>query len=105
MSFQVQVVNDLPLQVDLPDDSAHQQMLAMFRAYAGESARPYAHQSEVWTQILAGESTLLVAGTAGGKTLAEAVPHFYKLFRATQPKDRTRRALWMYPTLALLEDQ
>src|SRR2546427_4670648 len=105
MSFNFQVVNELPLQVDVAHDFAHQQMLAIFRAYAGKDARPYSHQSNVWTQVLKGESTFLVAGTAAGKTLAQAVPHFYKLLWARQPNDRKRRVLWMYPALALLEDQ
>jgi ATP-dependent helicase YprA (DUF1998 family) len=104
MSLEIQVTNELPLQANLPEDCAHQQMLDIFLAYAGPHAKPYAHQGEVWGQLAAGRSAFVVAGTASGKTLAAAVPLFYKLFRARAPQCISR-ALWMYPTIALLEDQ
>lgn len=104
MSLEIRVTNEPPLQANLLEDVAQQQLLNIFRAYAGPHTRPYVHQAEVWEKIAAGQNTFVVAGTASGKTLAAAVPLFYKLFRAPEPQ-RIRHALWMYPTIALLEDQ
>jgi DEAD/DEAH box helicase domain-containing protein len=59
---------------------------------------------KVWKQLSAGQSTFVAAGTASGKTLAVAVPLFYKLFKAAG-LHHISHALWMYPTIALLEDQ
>ena len=98
------VTNEPPLQADLLGDVVHREMLDIFRTYTGLYARPYVHQVEVWRQIVTNQSAFVIAGTASGKTLAAAVPLFHKLFRA-QESQRIRRALWMYPTIALLEDQ
>lgn len=62
---------------------------------------PFKHQADAFH--LVGEQSqeaYLVAGTASGKTLAIAVPLFYKL-----KTKQIRRILLMYPTIALLEDQ
>lgn len=104
MSFSMRITNDPPQQLDVSGDVASQELLRIFQAYAGADAKPYSHQAAVWRQVTADQNTLIVAGTASGKTLAVAVPLFYKLFRA-QESQRIRRALWMYPTIALLEDQ
>jgi len=55
----------------------------------------------VFRVVEQGEEVFLVAGTAAGKTLAIALPLFHKLFQA----QGIRRVLFMYPTVALLEDQ
>ena len=104
MSFEIRVTNEPPQQTDVPHDAATRPMLDIFQAYAGLSARPYVHQAEVWERLAANQTAFIVAGTASGKTLAAAVPLFYKLFRA-QERSRIRHVLWMYPTIALLEDQ
>jgi hypothetical protein len=105
MSFSIRVTNEPPQQLDISgDDVTSWQLLSIFQAYAGVAAKPYSHQAEVWRQVAADQSTLIVAGTASGKTLAVAVPLFYKLF-CVQDTQRIRRTLWMYPTIALLEDQ
>jgi DEAD/DEAH box helicase domain-containing protein len=104
MSLEIRVTNKLPEQADAPNDSIFRHMLDIFQAYAGTLAKPYTHQAKVWESLAANQNTFIVAGTASGKTLAVAVPLFYKLFRA-QESQCIRRALWMYPTIALLEDQ
>lgn len=102
MSSEIRVTNQPPDQTGV---TAHlRPMLEIFQGYVGSRDRPYTHQAQVWEQHSRGKSTYVVAGTASGKTLAEAVPLFYKLFRAAEG-ERIRRALWMYPTIALLEDQ
>jgi DEAD/DEAH box helicase domain-containing protein len=104
MATNIHVANDLPQQADIPSDVVSQHMLSIFQSYAGARVKPYVHQAEVWEKIAAGQNTFVVAGTASGKTLAAAVPLFYKLFRVQEPQ-RIRHALWIYPTIALLEDQ
>ena len=61
---------------------------------------PFSHQAEVFRLIAGSQEVFLVAGTAAGKTLAVGVPLFHKL-RSGQ----VRRAMFLYPTIALLEDQ
>jgi len=65
------------------------------------SAAPFEHQAKGWTKISQNEEVGLVAGTAAGKTLTTAVPLLDKLFR----QKSIRKILFLYPTLALLEDQ
>ena len=63
-------------------------------------ARLYAHQAETLDRIAAGEDVALVAPTAGGKTLAFALPLLDRLAREPGAK-----ALCVYPTNALIHDQ
>lgn len=92
-----------------PPEFAHvgpdlQDMLVTFRNLLGPDTRPYVHQAKVWEQYLRREETFLVAGTASGKTLAMAVPLFHKLF-PSGGNGSAGHAVWLYPTVALLEDQ
>jgi DEAD/DEAH box helicase domain-containing protein len=60
----------------------------------------YAHQREVWDAAARGEHVIVTTGTASGKTLAFNLPVLDGLAR--EPK---KRALYLYPTKALAQDQ
>src|SRR3954463_7100112 len=60
----------------------------------------YAHQRAVWDVAARGEHVLVTTGTASGKTLAFNLPVLDELAR--RPKSR---ALYLYPTKALAQDQ
>jgi DEAD/DEAH box helicase domain-containing protein len=60
----------------------------------------YAHQRAAWEAAARGEHVLTTTGTASGKTLAFNLPVLDALAR--QPKSR---ALYLYPTKALAQDQ
>jgi DEAD/DEAH box helicase domain-containing protein len=62
--------------------------------------RLYAHQREVWDATARGEHVVVTTGTASGKTLAFNLPVLDALAR--EPKTR---ALYLYPTKALAQDQ
>jgi Lhr-like helicase len=76
-------------------------IIEQFRAFLGDRrAEPLRHQTEAFGKVLDGEAVRLVAGTASGKTLSVALPLFEKLERG-----EVRKLLFLYPTLALMEDQ
>jgi DEAD/DEAH box helicase domain-containing protein len=60
----------------------------------------YAHQRAAWDSAARGEHTLVTTGTASGKTLAFNLPVLDALAR-----DPKSRALYLYPTKALAQDQ
>jgi DEAD/DEAH box helicase domain-containing protein len=60
----------------------------------------YAHQRETWDAAARGEHVLVATGTASGKTLAFNLPVLDALAR-----DPATRALYLYPTKALAQDQ
>jgi DEAD/DEAH box helicase domain-containing protein len=60
----------------------------------------YAHQRDAWDEASQGRHVIVTTGTASGKTLAFNLPVLDAL--ATDPK---RRALYLYPTKALAQDQ
>src|ERR1044072_8334191 len=60
----------------------------------------YGHQAEAWAAAARGEHFVVTTGTASGKTLAFNLPILDALAR--EPK---RRALYLYPTKALAQDQ
>jgi DEAD/DEAH box helicase domain-containing protein len=60
----------------------------------------YAHQAEAWEATRNGEHVVVTTGTASGKTLAFNLPVLDAL--AAEPK---LRALYLYPTKALAQDQ
>ena len=82
-----------PFPDDLPD-SVKQTLLA-----AGIHSL-YSHQSEAWTRSHRGENIILSTGTASGKTLAYNLPVFASLLQ-----DENARALYVFPTKALAQDQ
>jgi DEAD/DEAH box helicase domain-containing protein len=62
--------------------------------------RLYAHQAEAWEAASRGDNVIVTTGTASGKTLAFNLPVLSAL--AADPK---HRALYLYPTKALAQDQ
>jgi DEAD/DEAH box helicase domain-containing protein len=60
----------------------------------------YAHQADAWEAATRGESFVVTTGTASGKTLAFNLPVLDALAR-----DPKQRALYLYPTKALAQDQ
>jgi DEAD/DEAH box helicase domain-containing protein len=60
----------------------------------------YAHQRDAWDVAARGEHLILATGTASGKSLAFNLPVLDAIAR--EPKNR---ALYLYPTKALAQDQ
>jgi DEAD/DEAH box helicase domain-containing protein len=60
----------------------------------------YAHQRDAWDVASRGEHLILATGTASGKSLAFNLPVLDAIAR--EPKER---ALYLYPTKALAQDQ
>src|SRR5205823_11793942 len=60
----------------------------------------YTHQAEAWEAAARGEHLIVTTGTASGKTLAFNLPVLDALAR-----DPRNRALYLYPTKALAQDQ
>jgi DEAD/DEAH box helicase domain-containing protein len=60
----------------------------------------YTHQADAWDAAQRGEHVIVTTGTASGKTLAFNLPVLDALAR--EPKNR---ALYLYPTKALAQDQ
>jgi len=60
----------------------------------------YAHQRDAWDVVVRGEHLILATGTASGKSLAFNLPVLDAIAR--EPKER---ALYLYPTKALAQDQ
>src|SRR5437868_13051610 len=62
--------------------------------------RAYVHQRAVWDAAARGDHVVVTTGTASGKSLAFNLPVLDAIAR--QPKTR---ALYLYPTKALAQDQ
>jgi len=62
--------------------------------------RLYSHQAEAIDRVREGKNVLVVTGTASGKTLAYVVPIIEMLV-----SDRQARAVLLFPTKALCQDQ
>ncbi len=60
----------------------------------------YAHQAETWAAAARGESVVVTTGTASGKSLAFSLPVLDAIAR-----EPAARALFLYPTKALAQDQ
>ncbi|WP_304221895.1 DEAD/DEAH box helicase [Gracilinema caldarium] len=60
----------------------------------------YTHQAEVWNCVRKGEHTVVVTPTASGKTLCYNLPALQALL-----EDEHARALYLFPTKALSQDQ
>ncbi|MDR0377534.1 MAG: DEAD/DEAH box helicase [Spirochaetaceae bacterium] len=63
-------------------------------------AQIYSHQREVWDETRRGRNVVVVTPTASGKTLCYNLPVLQTLIR-----DETARALYLFPTKALSQDQ
>jgi len=81
----------------LPDDLDPR--LASALLAAGIDAL-YRHQAEAWEAVRRGEDIVVTTGTASGKSLAFNLPVLDAIAR-----DRKTRALYLYPTKALAQDQ
>ncbi|HXN89854.1 MAG TPA: DEAD/DEAH box helicase [Candidatus Sulfotelmatobacter sp.] len=62
--------------------------------------RLYSHQAEAYTAVRLGRHLVVVTPTASGKTLCYNLPVLQRLL-----EDPERRALYIYPTKALAQDQ
>jgi len=60
----------------------------------------YSHQLSAWTETRAGKNIILATGTASGKTLSYNLPVL-----ATMLHNPKARALYLFPTKALAQDQ
>lgn len=60
----------------------------------------YSHQTEAIASVLSGRDTVIVTPTASGKTLCYNLPVLQGILT-----DRSSRALYMFPTKALAQDQ
>jgi DEAD/DEAH box helicase domain-containing protein len=60
----------------------------------------YVHQAETWEAVAREESVVVTTGTASGKSLAFSLPVLDAIAR-----EPTARALFLYPTKALAQDQ
>ena len=60
----------------------------------------YSHQLSAWTQIRAEKNIILATGTASGKTLSYNLPVLTTMLRNPEA-----RALYLFPTKALAQDQ
>jgi DEAD/DEAH box helicase domain-containing protein len=63
-------------------------------------ARLYTHQAESFDQVAAGRNVVIVTPTASGKTLCYNLPVLNRLMG-----DNHARAMYLFPTKALAEDQ
>ncbi len=63
-------------------------------------AQLYSHQLSAWTHALAHKNIVLATGTASGKTLAYNLPVLFTLI-----ENNDARALYLFPTKALAQDQ
>jgi len=61
---------------------------------------PYTHQAAACRHVLAGRHTVVVTPTASGKSLSYALPTLARILN-----DKNARALWLFPTKALAQDQ
>src|SRR4051812_37336462 len=86
-----------PRTAPLPDELNPKVREALARRGIGEL---YEHQAEAWYAVRAGGNVIVTTGTASGKTLAFNLPVLDTL--AADPKSR---ALYLYPTKALAQDQ
>jgi len=74
---------------------------AVVRAYAERGiAQPYSHQSEAISHVLSGRNVVTITPTASGKTFCYNVPVLNEIVR-----NPGARALYLFPTKALAQDQ
>src|SRR5687768_12675559 len=60
----------------------------------------FSHQAEAWDSVMRQGHTIITTGTASGKSLCFNLPVLHVL-----SVDRQARALYLYPTKALAQDQ
>jgi DEAD/DEAH box helicase domain-containing protein len=86
-----------PRTAPLPDELHPAVRAALARK---DIAELYVHQAEAWEAVQRGEHVVVTTGTASGKTLAFNLPVLDAIAR--EPKSR---AIYLYPTKALAQDQ
>ncbi|MBM3129760.1 MAG: DEAD/DEAH box helicase [Chloroflexi bacterium] len=79
-------------------DDVHPVLIESLRARGLTSL--YTHQATAWRHARAGKHIVVVTGTASGKTLCYNLPVLDRLLR-----DEHARALYLFPTKALAQDQ
>jgi DEAD/DEAH box helicase domain-containing protein len=82
---------------EFPED-LHPQLLAVLRERGYD--RLFVHQREAYDAARAGRNTVVVTPTASGKTLCYNLPILDRIL-----KDPDARALYLFPTKALAQDQ
>jgi DEAD/DEAH box helicase domain-containing protein len=86
-----------PELADFPPD-LHPKLLEVLRGRGYESL--YTHQRKAFDAVQAGRNTVVVTPTASGKTLCYNLPVLDRIL-----KDPDTRALYLFPTKALAQDQ
>jgi DEAD/DEAH box helicase domain-containing protein len=79
-------------------DNLHPALVDALRAQGIDAL--YTHQATAWQRVQAGQHPVVVTGTASGKTLCYNLPVLDRLLR-----DPKARALYLFPTKALAQDQ
>src|ERR687893_215705 len=64
------------------------------------ASRLYSHQREAYERVRVGENVVVATATASGKSLCYKIPAFQNAL-----KKPSNRALFLYPTKALAQDQ
>jgi DEAD/DEAH box helicase domain-containing protein len=82
---------------ELPSDLSPQLSAALIRRHFTQL---FSHQASAWKHIQSGENVVIATGTASGKTLAFQLPVLSAMLENPQA-----RALLIYPTKALAQDQ
>lgn len=78
----------------------HQSLISTLCVQSSGIERLYLHQSQAIESALRGENVVVVTGTASGKTLCYNLPVLHTLLT-----DPNARALYLFPTKALAQDQ
>jgi DEAD/DEAH box helicase domain-containing protein len=94
----VQTLPSRPAQFAEPAAPLSTAVSAALQSFGVE--RLYTHQARALDRARAGEHTVVVTGTASGKTLCYNLPVLETLYR-----DPGARALYLFPTKALAQDQ
>jgi DEAD/DEAH box helicase domain-containing protein len=87
----------LPRHADLPDGLHADVRAALERSGV---TRLYSHQRETWDLLEGGAHVIVATGTASGKSLGFTLPTLHAI-----AADRQTRALYLYPTKSLAQDQ
>src|ERR687893_618820 len=83
--------------VGLPENMHPELASALSKIGVG---RLYSHQRESYERVRAGENVVVATATASGKSLCYKIPAFENAL-----KSAASRALFLYPTKALAQDQ
>ncbi len=94
----VRRIDERPARYGEWPESLDQRLISAFRKRGIE--KPYTHQAKAIGNALAGANTVVVTPTASGKTLCYNTPVIDAIL-----KDPSTRALYLFPTKALAQDQ